>query len=312
MVEAPRAYLQGAKFAGILTYPEKMPPQIELKGNEPAGTALREILFNCLQGVIKSQQEFLDQPDEPEKLHQFRVKLRKLRAMFSFSRPFINQSKYIEFQEKLRQLGMELAYLRELDVLAAEWAKIQNSQEDYQKLAVLAGVLREKRSVAISQVREKLLCGRATRPLLEFWALLLDNYWEEILRPAVSIADFAEGRLKSWFKKFSKEWEVIDVTDHAAIHRLRIKGKKLRYAIENVKLFFKENTHAVANTLETIQKQLGNLHDNYRNLMLVHELLAESAIPELHYEAGILIGWQASQTNDLRDKLKNYHFKLPF
>lgn len=312
VLEPQSVYLRGLKLAGFVTYPEESPKIVDLDGNEPAAKALRKILFGCLLRVIKAQQDFLEQPADPEKLHQFRVKLRQLRAVFSFSRPFFRQAKFAELQEALRQLGMELSYIRELDVLAIEWEKFLNSQEDYSHHRLLAGVLREKRTTVNSQVLAKFLRGRATKPLLEFWAGLLDEQGEDTDGPAVSITNFADQRLLSWFKKFNKAWKNVDITDHIAIHRLRIRGKKLRYAIENIKPFFRQNTQEATSTLETLQKQLGNLHDNYRNRMIIHELLTEHAVPGLHYEAGILEGWQAFQTSALQQKLRQYHYNPPF
>lgn len=95
----------------------------------------KEVLINQLDEIAVCKNIFLETPDEPESVHQLRVKIRLFRSLLSFLSPFLDKAEYLKYKEDLRGLMRRLSRIREIDVALEEWTEI------FQKNVVFLGDL---------------------------------------------------------------------------------------------------------------------------------------------------------------------------
>lgn len=278
-----------------------------IKSKDEATKSLRSILLFYLQLVLIAQQSFLGAPDNLENLHQLRVRLRQLRSILSFGKPLFNQVVFLECQSGLRQMGRELSYVRELDVLAAQWEEVlADYSQQFPGQTQLADLLTQERTKGRKRLLTKLRKGKFTPVLLTLWQRLLESPWNYQYQSLVSTADFTERRLVSWLEKYHKAWRNTPLADKESLHKLRIKGKKLRYVIEGLALYTKRDNKRVQARLKKIQELLGLLNDAYRSNNLIKKLISHIDGTALHVEAGVLMGWQAGRAAHVQRKLQEY------
>ncbi len=295
------------KSFGIMTADKEMKSIYELNNKENAPEALRNILLDLLHRVVKYQQEFTEDPGEPETIHQLRVILRKLRSILFFSRSFIDKDIYKSKQDSMRKLGLQLSELRELDVLAEECDKIiidkNNGLPDLNRLK---NIIVSRRTEARAELLGKILEGSFTNVLLDFWLWLLE-YPFKVENGDEAIDEYTDMSLDLLSNKLVDKFKKADFSDSSQIHQIRIESKKLRYIIEIFKPIIKSDKVKLQKTMKELQDTIGSLHDTYINTALINELTKDKSDPELNLQASIFIGFQISQAAFLREKLKKFH-----
>ncbi len=164
------------KSFGFMPADAEMKSISEKNSKENAPAVLRNILLELLHRVVRCQQEFTEDPVEPETNHQLRVILRKLRSILFFSKYFIDKDIYQSRQDALRKLGLQLSELRELDVLAEEFDKILGDKNNnLLDLDKLKNFIDSRRTEARDELLTKILEGSLTKDLLDFWLWLLET-----------------------------------------------------------------------------------------------------------------------------------------
>jgi CHAD domain-containing protein len=158
---------------------------------------------------------------DPESLHDMRVAVRRTRALLRAGEPLYTND-VSAFADELRWLGEKLGAVRDLDVLID---RLRAESEDLDAGALLRE-LGQRRTRARSSLLKALKTPR--------YFALLDRFADEIdgLAPSDSSAtldDLAERQLKKLRKRVRDTSE--DAPDDA-LHALRKKGKRVRYAFE--------------------------------------------------------------------------------
>ncbi|MEW5790247.1 MAG: CHAD domain-containing protein [Pseudomonadota bacterium] len=265
----------------------------------PAGTVLSHLLIHEIHRLLDRQAAFLDAPDDAESLHQLRVQLRRLRALLAFAKPLLG-SGYDEHQDALRQWGRSLASVREIDVLISAWQALRaDALFPLPGQDALGALLGKQRRHALALVREAVGHGQSTPVLLELWAWLLTTP----LHGETPLAEFSTARLRQWLKGLRKAGSTTDWHDPTALHRLRIRGKKLRYVLQALMPVLPAGSDRLVRRLLKLQKQLGQLHDAALTPAQLDALLPPRATAQLQREAGLLAGWQYHAALEARRKL---------
>ncbi len=198
----PRSkFSRGLKLLGFSGL-EKSKVKLSLDGKENAREAMLKILIENIQYVLAAYEDFLKQPQDPETLHQLRIKLRHLRSLLSFASPLMEPESYTAKQEELRNFGLKLSPLREIDVLMAAWQEILNS-----KMVVLRHhswlkeLMKSEKKEMLEKVSGEMSPGLLTAILLNLWAWLLENPWQENNFASMSLSDFFSCRIKGWIEE---------------------------------------------------------------------------------------------------------------
>ncbi|WP_425059727.1 hypothetical protein SCACP_03300 [Sporomusa carbonis] len=276
------------------------PPLQKTSSATSAYLVLSQVIIFYIHEVIRTQQLFLSNPDDIETLHDFRVTLRRLRVLISFAKPLLPAEGFAAWQDKLRHIGSQLGAVRDLDVFSLAWNQLTDYMTEIVPTAkpVLSTLIADKRQAARNKLYATVAAGQSTPVLLGLWAFIQE--WAETRADdnLLPFADFAENRLSGWVKKFLKMGNNINLADMNAVHKLRIAGKRIRYALDALSPALPDNTRLLSKRLKELQNLLGRIHDIAFTPALINELVKASASRLAHRDAGLIIGWQLAQSSD--------------
>ena len=195
----------------------------------------------------------------PERVHQVRVASRRALAAFKAFHDVVPRKHGRWFCKWLRRIRRAAGETRDLDVLLARWVNETASPADGCDERRILALLRRRRDGSrhpLRRVRERLerdgWSQRVERLLARTAAA--DN--------AAVFRAYARQGLKPWVRRFFTRADR-PLEDADELHRLRIEGKKLRYALEIFAIGFSRRTRSVClRALEEIQASLGEFMDH--------------------------------------------------
>lgn len=277
--------------------------ELNTKRKQPALGEFQKILRFQLQEILRMHYKFTISPEDPEPVHQLRVRIRSFRSVLSFLKPLLDQEPYQMIQDQLRSLSQLAGDLRELDVLSQEWT---NLLEMYPGLlpheSVLTAILKSEREK--EQSESCLAISTEIIPIVfGIWNLIDRELSKQDLvteateqrksLKAISFEGFSNLRIDSWMKKAGKRLKKENFSsDFQAIHALRIRLKKLRYVLEILNPQLHLESKATLTSLKTIQNTLGEYCNTIKNLSILKELNHRYENHDLSYESGLLSGYQ--------------------
>ncbi|MDQ3855573.1 MAG: CHAD domain-containing protein, partial [Chloroflexota bacterium] len=229
---------------------------------------LGEVAFAVLRrhfGVLLRKEAGVRLGEDPEELHDMRVATRRLRAamrLFSDALP----GEASELRDELGWLGRTLGDVRDLDVQLGqfhEWLE-ETSPEHREELAALGSVLVERREQARERMLSALNSQRYDRLVSAYTSMLQrgpDPSAPAAPRPILAVGpDLIERR----FRKVRKAGEgITPASSPDEYHRLRIEGKKLRYALEFLTNVYGGPAKALVRPLVELQDLLGTHQDTH-------------------------------------------------
>jgi triphosphatase len=306
LTKAARGY---ALADGIVPRPHKAK---EITFGLPVSTeeAFVAIVGNCLDQLRANEEAVLAIEDD-EAIHQFRVALRRLRAIVGAYRDLIDDDVHAMMSIDLRWLQRQFGPARDLDVLIAETLKPIHArlrgQPAFDRLIAAAETARaEARHTAHLALENP----RYVAMLLQFYRHLHTGDWRRAsarVRLATRVGDFARPLLQARHKRLLKLGLRAQGLPEAELHRLRILAKKMRYAAEAFQCLYRPKpVKKYVGALAAIQDCLGSLNDAFvgrqllsgiaQRLMMDHGMAAADA----NLLQGLVLGWQTAQiTRDL-------------
>lgn len=240
---------------------------LALDPHATVGEALQTLGQADLAHLCAALESLRDRP-EPQGVHQARVATRRLRALLKIFKPLAADPAARLLDEGLHGLAAEFDMARDLDVFIGEvWEKTGDGarfagREDFER------ALSAARANAYLRMEAAVASARTREVLLEAAAWLETGDWSR--DPALAnlrdsradafAAEVLDHRLKQ-VRKRAKAFEALDAHDR---HQLRLKGKTLRYAAEDLAPLFPDHPKRVASFLEAsraVQDTLGALND---------------------------------------------------
>ncbi len=206
------------------------------------------------------------QRHDAERVHQLRVATRRTLAALSAFHEMIPGKQRQWFEKRLRRIRHAAGTTRDLDVLTTELVRPAAPGREEHALPLAARARR--RLVAMLSKRRDLSRG----PIRDVRESLLADDWpgrmERLIDTVTSqtstepFAAYARRQfphlLERFFKRADRQLMAAD-----EIHRLRIAGKKLRYAVEIFAIAFPAATRiACQDALEKLQETLGKFTDH--------------------------------------------------
>lgn len=195
--------------------------------DEPAVEHLRAYLRAQLT-EIERHDPAVRVGSDPEDLHKLRVAVRRSRAALREARSLLGEERGRELRDELRWLGHRLGLARDLDVLIdrlrAEVAALDGP--DAVPAGKIVAELELERKTAQAELLETLESPR--------YAQLLASLEETVSAPPVADSDLSLNKMaRREFKKLERQVEAFGVApSNDALHRARIRAKRLRYATE--------------------------------------------------------------------------------
>ena len=254
--------------------------------------------------VRSTMRHFADNADairagDAEGIHQMRVGLRRTRAAISLFAAMLPKARTERIKSELKWLTNELAPARELDVFMRK--KVEPATRDSITKRGGHAIRKEfaaKRRQAFTRAQAALNSSRYRRLLidcLEWLETEITRRREEARKP---IQDFAGDVLRRRLKKICKVGKHLDGLSIRERHKLRIRTKKLRYALEFFDSLYpgkrdKKEVARLSERLKTLQSTLGSLNDFAAHRVMTKEAALQA--PRAHrrsraFMAGIILG----------------------
>lgn len=306
--KSERGYVQVRQATSLPVAAER----VHLPPRANADEAFGSIVAHCLRHMMGNWAAVVDVRDA-EGVHQMRVALRRLRSALSlFAAPF--RPAMAPMEDEVRWLGSVLGRARDLDVLLEEVFKpVAEAHGSDARLRALADLVRERQVTAWDELLAALGSERFRKLVFETSAATLLRSWAqaaagggEALLPADK---FACERLAARYARVRKIGKRIGVLDETERHALRIKLKKLRYAVDFfASLWPKRRTAAFRERLGALQDVLGEMNDAAVARALVGDILAArtnaAEAQAIAYAAGVVVGWHVGHLRDRAEKLE--------
>ena len=292
--------------------PQKAVP-VELSEDDTVAIAFEKIVASCISQMQANEAAMLAN-GAVEAIHQFRVALRRLRAIVGAYRELIDDTVHAAWSIDLRWAQRACGPARDLDVLVLETLSQMSSHlphdEAFQRFTQVAN---EERATARREAMQALNNPRYAAMQLQLFQGLHNGAWRHALAGPIldaPVTEFAERLLQSRYKRIMKLGEHWSELPDSELHRLRIFGKKLRYvALAFSSLFKPKASKRFQDRLSDLQDCLGAVNDGAVGRQLVRRLVeragAECALEpaDLQRVQGMIIGWQ---THVVHEKIGHF------
>lgn len=287
---------------------------VDLRGANTAADALERIVAECLAQMQANEAAILASGDK-EAIHQFRVALRRLRAVIGACRDLIDDAVYATWAIDLRWALRSFGPARDYDVFVTETLdQMLPHIPDEPHLAQFVNAAQAARAKARRGAILSLDNPRYAAMQLHFYRALDSGSWRRggaggTLRR--SVRAFAASKLRERYKRLRRlgdRWQELSVPE---LHRLRIQAKKLRYVTTAFSSLFKgKPARRFGERLGGLQDCLGVLNDGYVGAQLAREIAeiaaTNEAVPvaELQRIRGLIEGWHARAIHDRLGQLE--------
>lgn len=225
-----------------------------------AAAALRQMTANAT--VLRAARR-------PEALHQMRVALRRMRTAFKLFEDAVADKDCARLQGELKWLTGELDQARDIDVLIEQtFRPAAQAMHDQAGLADLGRRLHGARSGAYDRAIGAIEGERYPALLIDLAAWLEGGRWSRPDDPLfgpradAAIEEFARAGLDKLRRQVKRRGRALKTLDAGSRHKLRIRAKRLRYAIEFFGgLYAKRDRGDLLKALKAFQDTLGALND---------------------------------------------------
>ena len=279
--------------------PIVLPPDMS---TEEAFTA---IVTNCLDQLRANEEAVLATEDD-EAIHQFRVALRRLRAIVGAYRDLVDDDVHAMMSIDLRWMQRQFGPARDLDVLIAETLKpIHQRMRGQPAFDLLIETAEDARVEARRTAHLAIENPRYVVMLIQFYRHLHSGDWRRAsarARLGAPVGDFAGPLLQSRHKRLMRLGARYEALPETELHRLRILGKKVRYAAEAFHSLYKPKpAKKYLAALAAIQDSLGSLNDAFvsRQLLsgLAQRLVVDRGLSaaDANLLQGLVLGWQTAK-----------------
>jgi CHAD domain-containing protein len=281
-----------SKFeAGLLAVGQEIPGSPDLGPTEiAASSTMGEVAYAVLRrqlAVVRDKEPGTRLGEDPEDLHDMRVATRRMRAALSLFAEVLPVRAQV-FREELGWLGRLLGAVRDLDVQIESLSEMASGTagwsagmrpEDHDPLSELAALLERERDTARVDMLAGLDSVRWDRLAKGLAAMVQQGPARRSLAtrvPAViGLPDLVVARHDAVAKAGKRAKRSGVVPD---FHRLRIRCKRLRYALEFGADVYGGRTARFVRQLTVLQDELGQMQD----AEVASIRLAELATGEAH------------------------------
>jgi CHAD domain-containing protein len=269
--------------------------------------AFRVIAHNGLRQLAANEPAVRD--GRPDALHQMRVGLRRVRAAMSLFRDIVADEESKQVKGDLKWLAGTLGPARDLDVFMTDvLVPLREEHPDHPGLGDICHDIEVRRLRAYADAVAACRSERYQTVLLDTMEWIESGPWrtsdDALLRtrreqPITALAGDEMSRRRRKIIKAGKNLRDCSAEER---HELRIRGKKLRYAVEFFADVFpgKRNTRrrdAMLEALRDLQEALGGLNDIATRERLAEKIAAEGrgddqAGRKRAFAAGMIVGRQ--------------------
>lgn len=263
---------------------------------------LEKIIGKRMDAVEGNLEAYLQNSDDAEAMHKFRVSIRTTRSLLAFVEPFMKSEQNREAQAALRKLVLQTSRLRELDVLCDQAVSLDPPAPELMDACWAARRYENERVMTALQSKKSqaaLKCARKAIDRME---------WKKsVERQGLSHEDI-ELRFTVMLQAFEDELSSIDYGDVEATHKLRKHAKRLRYAATWFADLLSDTAADVSHQMEGLQDDLGALCDARVNSAIIDSFPREGLSDAAVWGLNVL---KARQDEFLYSKLRESKVEVP-
>jgi len=291
---------KAAAAAKIAAKPQKA-PRIKIPRRATVGEAFALIGQSGL-GHLHANEICVRAVRDKEGIHQLRVSVRRLRSALALFRDLIPERERRDIARRLKWIAKQCAEAREWDVFQDELiAPLRKALPNDPALDAFADEVEKLREAAAAKVANTLDGAQYTKNILKVESWWKGGGWLKTANPlAIETAvDFSRARIRRFHRRLCKQGKRVDRFDEKRLHNLRIRAKKLRYAMDFFgSLYPGKAARAYRIALDDIKDCLGVLNDATaaRQLLAAVEKRAHGLDPATFaHAAKIITGWNAAR-----------------
>ena len=239
--------------------------------------AAKTIYQKLLNTMLANEQGIIDDLDS-EFLHDFRVAIRRTRSALALIKDVLEPEISRRFKEYFRYLGQITGPVRDLDVylLMEDNYKARLPEHLQEGLLYFFEELAQQRQQEQKKLVRAIKAPRC-QAILHDWQAYLHSEETEYLaaNSRKPIGSLANKIIKKRFKRILRDGKAIHPqSPDQDLHRLRIQGKKMRYALEFFSsLYPDQEMKTLIKQLKLLQNNLGDFNDlSVQQAMLKHYL----------------------------------------
>ena len=234
---------------------------------------LEDELKDASDAVKTRLEAFVQDSEDIETLHKFRVSIRTLRSLVGFVKPWQDTKQNNTVQSLLKDIVVRTSRQRELDVFAVQAHQSTASSEELIGFCDSQALAHRKKTLDVMQ------SSKILKELGLAYKLLQNLKWKkDIERNGLDRAQVRE-RFDALASELESEVKHLNLSDVELTHDVRKKAKRVRYVAENFKQILGEDAIDIAKGMTAHQDNLGAICDARVNIQLINELM-ESDIPE--------------------------------
>ena len=243
--------------------------RLDLDGKLTCRQAFRAIAQNCLRQIIVNERGMC--AGDAQSLHQMRIGLRRLRAAIVAFEKVVDDQEQARLKSELKWITNELGPARDLDVFEADILQpMSETHGGDPRFAETHRAFIAARAKAYDLATQSVRSDRFRTLLLDVAEWVEAGSWtrDKSLRKRreETVVEHAAALLARGRKRIREKGAELRALDVRQRHKLRIRAKNLRYAVEFFAGVFpgEENAtrrEAALTALKDLQDQLGALND---------------------------------------------------
>jgi triphosphatase len=319
----PRASLAAEAFSvmrGGLPPPPRHEGPPELPAGLSVAAAFAHVVGHLTDVILYFAPSAADGQDGPEPVHQMRVAVRRLRSAIKVFLRAVHCPPVDAADAGLKALAARLGPTRDWDVFVTETAaKVGAAFPAEPKLHGLLAAAERRRHACHAELRAYLQGTEFRRLGIELACLAGGQAWQATLGEAeknelaTPLNDFAGTVLGRRLERLAQLDDDIETLEPAALHAIRIRAKRLRYAAEIfAPLYPGKPTKRFIRRLATLQDRLGALNDG----AVAETLLGELGSNRLAFASGVVLGFVGAHGGRTRERIARawhkFHRLAPF
>jgi CHAD domain-containing protein len=223
---------------------------------------------------LEKNEAILHHQKDYEALHDFRISIRRTRALIGQTKPILDVDRLKPFMQGFKWIGSFTTPVRDLDVLALKLDDYGRTLPDTyrQNLTIIKQFLEQQRALAYETLIRDINSQRYHH-LIKDWKKFLSNFLNEDCAATSDDSTLALANKKTWatYKEVLREGRAItDDSPAEALHELRKTCKKLRYLIDFFSdLHPRKSVKQLIRILKKLQDFLGDFQDAEAHLSLL-------------------------------------------
>ena len=282
-------------------------PELPAKATIPE--AFAHVVGHLSDVILHFAPAAAERQDGPEPVHQMRVAVRRLRSAIKVFRRAMRSALVQSADAGLKTLAAKLAPTRDWDVFATETvADVSNAFAADKRLARLLAAVERRRRLCHDELRAYLTSSEFRRLGIELACLAGRQDWPAILDATeqaeltVELQDFAAKMLSKRLKRLTQPDTDLSSMEPAALHALRLRAKRLRYAAEIFAPLYSGKTAArYIRRISKLQDQLGKLNDATVAASLLAELNGNGG--NHAFASGLVLGFIGARNRHTRGRI---------